>query len=863
MIRRTKGLPRSSRVEPLESRLLLHAGHDHPPGPTAESTDPAPTASPSADIVPAAVGTPLLPDLLPLSSESKGYVHGWTYDTTTLPGRTLLRLSTAVANGGRGALELRGGTVNSDGTQNVTQRIFKEGGGYTDRVAGTFTHHPAHQHIHFDNFATYRLRAVTQDDGVGAPVASGQKISFCLLDIDHFNAALAGSPTGARYNTCAQVQGISVGWSDVYDKSLPDQWIDVTDTPNGRYWIEVTADPDNRLQESDETNNSVRLPIDLAKPSDHPTVVSHSPSGQFPGQASFVEFVFSQSMNAQSFDMDEDVATFTGPGGEDLFDAITGAAWSDGRTLRVNFRPQSAAGTYTMRLGPEITAADTGTEMDQDADDRPGEAQQDQYVATFSLVNSLGPDGFGYEARQTPVESIDLVPGAPGVVTLLDDADDNSAAIDLGDNTFTFYGTTYTGASSLYASSNGLVTFGDGDNEYDNEDLSEDPTAPAIAPLWDDWRTTEDGADTVLYRLENTGGDARPDRLVIEWSNVNPYSSDADSPSPVTFQAILQLNTGRAPGAIVFNYRDLNTGDPATTNGAGATVGIKAGGVQGPNRLVVSHDRPNHPFLASGRAIRIERLPATVAGRHLFYNRSVFDGRAAAPNPADDNAIAPDKVALLPGQAATAANVSSYVRGINGVMVDLANLGTRTLTPADFSFSAGGKRTGGKTPASSWASAPPPTSITVRRGAGVGGSDRVVLIWSDKSIRNQWLQVTVNATPNTMLAAPDVFYFGSLIGETAAGLTQLQVSPVDVKQTRHALRTRTAAITHPADHNRDGRIDARDVNTARSNLLRSIAVLTSASTSGTSAPVSAAVHAAMVGATLGRNDGSITEAVLD
>jgi hypothetical protein len=194
-------------------------------------------------------------------------------------------------------------------------------------------------------------------------------------------------------------------------------------------------------------------------------------------------------------------------------------------------------------------------------------------------------------------------------------------------------------------------------------------------------------------------------------------------------------------------------------------------------------------------------------------------------------------------------------------MVDLANLGTRTPTLADFTFKAGGKRTGGSPPGA-WTTAPPPASVTVRRGAGVGGADRVVLIWSDKSIRNQWLQVTVNATPNTMLAAPDVFYFGSLIGETAAGLVPLQVSPVDVKQTRHALRTRTAAITHPADHNRDGRVDARDVNAARSNLLRSIAVLTSASTSGAGAPVSAAQQAVVVDAPLRRNDGSITEAVL-
>ena len=39
-----------------------------------------------------------------------------------------------------------------------------------------------------------------------------------------------------------------------------------------------------------------------------------------------------------------------------------------------------------------------------------------------------------------------------------------------------------------------------------------------------------------------------------------------------------------------------------------------------------------------------------VVGRHVFYNRSAWDGNNAAANAADDNAIASDKVALLPGR---------------------------------------------------------------------------------------------------------------------------------------------------------------------------------------------------------------------
>src|SRR5205085_6961861 len=65
---------------------------------------------------------------------------------------------------------------------------------------------------------------------------------------------------------------------------------------------------------------------------------------------------------------------------------------------------------------------------------------------------------------------------------------------------------------------------------------------------------------------------------------------------------------------------------------------------------------------------------AEVVGRHLFYNHSVFDGNDRGANAADDAAVAPDKVALLPGQSATFDNVSNYARGINGVIVDVRGM---------------------------------------------------------------------------------------------------------------------------------------------------------------------------------------------
>jgi hypothetical protein len=814
-------------TENLEPRLLLcavHGAHDT----LAESERLAAVASTPAAV--AAVGTPRLPDLTPLADVGRDYVYGWQFDTKEIPGHTLLRLTTAMGNGGAGPLELRGGAINPDGTQNVYQRVFLEGGGFSDRLAGTFTYHPSHNHTHFDNFSAYRLRAVAPDGGAGEIVAAGEKISFCLLDVDHYAPSLPGSPTQPRYVTCDTFQGVSPGWADVYDLGLPDQWIDVTDAPDGRYWLEVAVDPANHLLESDETNNVVRVPIDLVKPPQDPMVVSHAPSGQYPAPVGSIDFNFDQPMDPASFDAAQDVTRFSGPRGADLRAAITGYSWLDDNTLRVTFATQAAEGTYAMAIGPQILAADDAAAMDQDRDKTPGEAGQDGYVATFTVASRVGPDAFGYEARATPFEPIALVAGAPGVTTVLDNEDDAPAAVSLGGNTFNFYGTVYTGATSLFANTNGLITFTRGVTSYNNGDLTSDPTEPAIAPLWDDWRTDTDAADVVLARLEDVDGDGVSDRLVVEWSNVRRYSVDeaTGGPNPagaVTFQAILTLNTGPSvPGAIVFNYPDLDS-DDGFSNGASATVGIKGGGAGGVNRLLVSQDGGAHPLVASGKAIRVSRPPASVVGRHVFYNHSAFDGGGAAADAADDGAIAPDKSALLRAQVATFANATSYLHGLNGVMVDIANWPT-TLNPApsDFAFKVTRDNQFG-----SWDAAPAPLSVTVRRGAGDGGSDRVSLVWADGAIVDKWLQVTVLATTRTRLAAPDVFAFGNLVGETGDRPAVAVVNALDLAGVRRHLSS-VSSVDGAFDFNRDGRVNALDLAAVRSNLVHTLVMPTAADT---------------------------------
>lgn len=218
----------------------------------------------------------------------------------------------------------------------------------------------------------------------------------------------------------------------------------------------------------------------------------------------------------------------------------------------------------------------------------------------------------------------------------------------------------------------------------------------------------------------------------------------------------------------------------------------------------------NNNFVAAGAIGTLTVVaPAAVAARHVFYNNSAFDGRNVAPSVLDDAALAPDKSPLLPGQAATFANVTSYTRGINGITIDLRGNGP-TIGAADFTL-----RVGNSAEPSGWAEGPTPASILLRPGAGAGGSDRLMLTWGDDAVRNAWLQVTLNATANTRLAAPDVFYFGNLSGD--AGGDALTVDNRDALATRAALSGGPAGLDSAFDHNRDGRVDVRDVAAAREN----------------------------------------------
>jgi hypothetical protein len=185
--------------------------------------------------------------------------------------------------------------------------------------------------------------------------------------------------------------------------------------------------------------------------------------------------------------------------------------------------------------------------------------------------------------------------------------------------------------------------------------------------------------------------------------------------------------------------------------------------------------------------------------------------------------VAADTQALLPGQNPTYTNVTNYSPGINGIMIDVLGLpASARQTPADFGLSVGtlGDPAGG-------GAAPAPSSVTVRRGAGANGSDRVTLVWPDGAIKNTWLRVVVLPTLQTGLAAADVFYFGNLISDTGDSDTSFRVNALGLGRVKQQLN-RASDITGRFDFNRDGRVNALDLGLVKANLNKALSPITAA-----------------------------------
>jgi Concanavalin A-like lectin/glucanases superfamily/Fibronectin type III domain len=218
----------------------------------------------------------------------------------------------------------------------------------------------------------------------------------------------------------------------------------------------------------------------------------------------------------------------------------------------------------------------------------------------------------------------------------------------------------------------------------------------------------------------------------------------------------------------------------------------------------------------------------TVVANSVFYNDSAFDGFNGSSNLNDDISVPADKQALLPGQTATFQNVTNYSKGINGIIIDVANLYNLPRFE-DYAFQV-------STDGATWTAAPSTSIINVYPGRGPNGSTQITMIWDDNVIQNEWLQVTVLANAHTGLASNDVFYYGNLIGATGASntSTNVVVGPADVASIvadPHSPFSK-AAITDLNDLNRDGQVNANDAILARDNAGNALPLITAPASGG-------------------------------
>jgi hypothetical protein len=213
------------------------------------------------------------------------------------------------------------------------------------------------------------------------------------------------------------------------------------------------------------------------------------------------------------------------------------------------------------------------------------------------------------------------------------------------------------------------------------------------------------------------------------------------------------------------------------------------------------------------------QLTSQVSAVHLFYNSSAYEGSS------DDTAIAPDKTPYLPGSGlSTFNNVSSYSRGINGIIIDLSGGGNHEAisldtVAEDFSFKVGNNNL-----PSAWTAAPTPNSVSVRANFDGSGTDRVYITWADGAIKNQWIEIQVLPSARTGLpdgaTDQDFYYFGSKIGDIG--------NPTAKQFTTTASRDAAAivagglgpatGISDPRDIDKSATIDQADRAAALANL---------------------------------------------
>ena len=196
--------------------------------------------------------------------------------------RRCLRFDQVIANVGDGPFELRYRMEGVATEQQLRQRVFSSDGSFDEFTVDTYEFHPTHAHFHYKNFGQaflYRLHP----DGSLEKVRESRKNGFCMIDVENTRFGLddhglpykgeaprsyyfprCNAPTERDAHGTYMVNGISVGWADVYNWFLADQYIEISGVPDGLYVIETVANPIRTVRETSFDDNAARATIRLS-----------------------------------------------------------------------------------------------------------------------------------------------------------------------------------------------------------------------------------------------------------------------------------------------------------------------------------------------------------------------------------------------------------------------------------------------------------------------------------------------------------------------------------------------------------------------------------------------------------------------
>ena len=130
-----------------------------------------------------------------------------------------------------------------------------------------FEYSESHGHAHLKGFNNYVLL-----DESGERTGAVRKQTFCLRDLYQTRSTANSSP---QFD--CEYQGISAGWADEYDSSLPGQYIVIDDLPDGEYTLRATTNAAGTIDETCDGDNTVRVDLSI----NNDTVTVHTPQDNY------------------------------------------------------------------------------------------------------------------------------------------------------------------------------------------------------------------------------------------------------------------------------------------------------------------------------------------------------------------------------------------------------------------------------------------------------------------------------------------------------------------------------------------------------------------------------------------------------